>query len=115
MVPGPMRPPSITIDLEERNLLHRFTVHYEEAIETLDDPERAGVGLAVLVALGQAADGDHGTYQLPLSAEIRDFLIEVRDTEWKTLDSGEGADREQSADLLATVSRLLLEFQGAPA
>jgi hypothetical protein len=106
-----MLEPTIRIDAEQRNLLYRFLDHYAEAIETFDDPDRALVGRAVLDALGPEIDADHALYELPSSPEIRAFLTEVRDCEWETIDCGGSTDPERTADLLATVERLLLDFE----
>ena len=88
-----MLEPTIRIDAEQRNLLYRFLDHYAEAIETLDDPERAGVGRAVLEALGPEIDGDQALYELPTSPEVRAFLTECRDCEWETIDCGDRPTR----------------------
>jgi hypothetical protein len=106
---GSMLETTIRIDAEQRNLLYRFLDHYAEAIETLDDPERTGVGRAVLEAL--EIDGDQALYELPTSPEVRAFLTECRDCEWETIDCGVSTDPERSADLLATAERLLLDFE----
>lgn len=108
---GSMLEPTIRIDTEQRNLLYRFLDHYAEAIETLDDSDRAGVGRAVLEALGPEIDGEKDLYELPTSPEVRAFLTECRDCEWETIDCGASTDLERSADLLATAERLLLDFE----
>ena len=106
-----MLQPMIRIDTEQRNLLYRFLGHFDEAMETLDDPERARIGRAVLEALGPEIDGDQALYELPTSPEVRAFLTECRDCEWETIDCGGSTDPERSADLLATAERLLLDFE----
>jgi hypothetical protein len=101
---------TIRIDTQQRDLLYPYLIHFAEALETFDDPERAWIGRAVLEALGPEPDGVQAIYELPRSPEIRAFLIEVRDTEWSNVDGGGSIAPQRSADALATASRLLLEF-----